>query len=321
MVKRRRIISAREPLGSLARYGNIYIKTKIMGKRILISEEERNHITQLHNRVLVEDERRNDKDKLKSVESSNIQKLNTKVVGVLDKFILSTIDGLSTELSTADDESKTHGVGAKLIKVILRLNMVLSHSLTLLEFNTLDFNDNVDAKSYYNRILSPKPDIEHMLNNIRKLFKSISNNKRTNNTTKEKLIQIRSGIKTLVELTKKVNKQFIAYFGDPEGKKIKDLDDLFRRYNESSKKDSGPSLSLGEQRVSRDKKNKQEKSEEPKPVIHTTYDNFNNGNVGDYYKFSGSREAARKQHPELQNSTKYPLIQLEDGSYAFKKAQ
>lgn len=321
MVKRRRIISAREPLGSLVRYGNIYIETKIMGKRILISEEERNHITQLHNRVLVENEKRNDKVKLKNVESKNIQKLNSKVLGILNKFDLDTINGLLTDLSTVDNEFKTHRVGAKLIKVILRLNMVLSHSLTLLEFNTLDFKDNVDAKSYYNRILSPKPDIEHMLNNIRKLFKSISNNKRTNNVTKEKLIQIRSGIKTLVELTKKVNKQFIAYFGDPEGKKIKDLDDLFRRYNESSKKDSDSKLKLDEQRVSRDKKTKQKQSEEPKPVIHTTYDDFMKGNIGDYYKIPGSREAARKQHPELQNSTKYPLVQLEDGSYAFKKAQ
>ena len=321
MVKRRRIISAREPLGSLVRYGNIYIKTKIMGKRILISEEERNHITQLHNRVLVENERKDEKKKLKDVESSNIQRLNTKVVEVLGKFNLSGINDLSTELSNSNTESQTHGVGAKLIKVILRLNMVLSHSLTLLEFNTLDFKDNVDAKSYYNRILSPKPDIEHMLNNIRKLFKSISNNKRTNNETKQKLIEIRSGIKSLVELTKKVNKRFIAYFGDPTGKKIKDLDDLFRRYNEASKKDKDLKLKLDEQRVSRDKKDKQVKSEEPKPVIHTMYDDFVNGNVGDYYKFSGSREAVRKQHPELQNSAKYPLIQLEDGSYAFKKAQ
>jgi len=314
VVKRRRIISAREPLGSLVRYGNIYIETKIMGKRITLSEEERNHISNLHTQIILED--RDDIRVGKDIETKNINKLNEKLIEVLNKFDLNSINRLSDELGKADDESKTHKVGATLIKTIMKLNSVLATTLTHLTFNTLDIKSNSDAVSYYKRALNGKPDIEHMLGNIKKLFKLISKNKRTNNETKQKLREIGQGIKSLTELSNKINKRFIAYSNDPEGKKIEDLNDLFRRYQQVKGKSS-----INEQRVSRDKKTKQKQSEEPKPVIHTTYDDFMKGNIGDYYKIPGSREAARKQHPELQNSTKYPLVQLEDGSYAFKKAQ
>ena len=314
MVKRRRIISAREPLGSLVRYGNIYIETKIMGKRITLSEEERNHISNLHTQIILED--RDDRRVGKDIETKNINKLNEKLIEVLNKFDLNSINRLSDELGKADDESKTHKVGATLIKTIMKLNSVLATTLTHLTFNTLDIKSNSDAVSYYKRALNGKPDIEHMLGNIKKLFKLISKNKRTNNETKQKLREIGQGIKSLTELSNKINKRFIAYSNDPGGKKIEDLNDLFRRYQQVKGKSS-----INEQRVSRDKKTKQKQSEEPKPVIHTTYDDFMKGNIGDYYKIPGSREAARKQHPELQNSTKYPLVQLEDGSYAFKKAQ
>jgi len=314
VVKRRRIISAREPLGSLVRYGNIYIETKIMGKRITLSEEERNHISNLHTQIILED--RDDRRVGKDIETKNINKLNEKLIEVLNKFDLNSINRLSDELGKADDESKTHKVGATLIKTIMKLNSVLATTLTHLTFNTLDIKSNSDAVSYYKRALNGKPDIEHMLGNIKKLFKLISKNKRTNNETKQKLREIGQGIKSLTELSNKINKRFIAYSNDPGGKKIEDLNDLFRRYQQVKGKSS-----INEQRVSRDKKTKQKQSEEPKPVIHTTYDDFMKGNIGDYYKIPGSREAARKQHPELQNSTKYPLVQLEDGSYAFKKAQ
>ncbi len=314
MVKRRRIISAREPLGSLVRYGNIYIETKIMGKRITLSEEERNHISNLHTQIILED--KDDRRRGKDIETENINKLNQKLIVVLNKFDLNSINGLSEELGSAGNERETHKVGATLIKTIMKLNSVLATTLTHLTFNTLDIRSNSDAVSYYKRALNGKPDIEHMLGNIKKLFKLISKNKRTNNETKEKLREIGQGIKSLTELSNKINKRFIAYSNDPGGKKIEDLNDLFRRYQQVKGKGG-----ISEQRVSRDKKTKQKQSEEPKPIIHTTYDDFMKGNIGDYYKIPGSREAARKQHPELQNSTKYPLVQLEDGSYGFKKAQ
>jgi len=285
-----------------------------MGKRITLSEEERNHISNLHTQIILED--KDDRRRGKDIETENINKLNQKLIEVLDKFDLNSIKRLSDELGDAKDESKTHGVGATLIKTIMKLNSVLATTLTHLTFNTLDIKSNSDAVSYYKRALNGKPDIEHMLGNIKKLFKLISKNKRTNNETKQKLREISQGIKSLTELSNKVNKRFIAYSNDPEGKKIEDLNDLFRRYQQVKGKGG-----ISEQRVSRDKKTKQKQSEEPKPVIHTTYDDFMKGNIGDYYKIPGSREAARKQHPELQNSTKYPLVQLEDGSYAFKKAQ
>ena len=285
-----------------------------MGKRITLSEEERNHISNLHTQIILED--RDDRRVGKDIETNNINKLNEKLIEVLNKFDLNSINRLSDELGKADDESKTHKVGATLIKTIMKLNSVLATTLTHLTFNTLDIKSNSDAVSYYKRALNGKPDIEHMLGNIKKLFKLISKNKRTNNETKQKLREIGQGIKSLTELSNKINKRFIAYSNDPEGKKIEDLNDLFRRYQQVKGKSS-----INEQRVSRDKKTKQKQSEEPKPVIHTTYDDFMKGNIGDYYKIPGSREAARKQHPELQNSTKYPLVQLEDGSYAFKKAQ
>jgi len=285
-----------------------------MGKRITLSEEERNHISNLHTQIILED--RDDRRVGKDIETNNINKLNEKLIEVLNKFDLNSINRLSDELGKADDESKTHKVGATLIKTIMKLNSVLATTLTHLTFNTLDIKSNSDAVSYYKRALNGKPDIEHMLGNIKKLFKLISKNKRTNNETKQKLREIGQGIKSLTELSNKINKRFIAYSNDPGGKKIEDLNDLFRRYQQVKGKSS-----INEQRVSRDKKTKQKQSEEPKPVIHTTYDDFMKGNIGDYYKIPGSREAARKQHPELQNSTKYPLVQLEDGSYAFKKAQ
>jgi len=285
-----------------------------MGKRITLSEEERNHISNLHTQIILED--RDDIRVGKDIETKNINKLNEKLIEVLNKFDLNSINRLSDELGKADDESKTHKVGATLIKTIMKLNSVLATTLTHLTFNTLDIKSNSDAVSYYKRALNGKPDIEHMLGNIKKLFKLISKNKRTNNETKQKLREIGQGIKSLTELSNKINKRFIAYSNDPGGKKIEDLNDLFRRYQQVKGKSS-----INEQRVSRDKKTKQKQSEEPKPVIHTTYDDFMKGNIGDYYKIPGSREAARKQHPELQNSTKYPLVQLEDGSYAFKKAQ
>ena len=285
-----------------------------MGKRITVSEEERNHISNLHTQIILED--RDDRRVGKDIETNNINKLNEKLIEVLKKFDLNSISTLSNDLGGAENEYETHKVGATLIKTIMKLNSVLATTLTHLTFNTLDIKSNSDAVSYYKRALNGKPDIEHMLGNIKKLFKLISKNKRTNNETKQKLREIGQGIKSLTELSNKINKRFIAYSNDPGGKKIEDLNDLFRRYQQVKGKSS-----INEQRVSRDKKTKQKQSEEPKPVIHTTYDDFMKGNIGDYYKIPGSREAARKQHPELQNSTKYPLVQLEDGSYAFKKAQ